>query len=321
MKPRADEEPQVPRFLRLKSKFGKLALDAIQAVTRTDPSAAEGSFWSKTWVPAGHYYSPIADTNLIRRNADRIFNRNESIPGIELDFQALRQRSLGFQAIATEMDIPETKIDERRYFFQNPAFSYGDAITYSWILSQARPKRVIEVGSGYSSCLLLDARDRLELSSMAITFIEPYPDLLYSLLGAEQPDSVRVLQKPVQEVETAVFETLEANDVIFVDSTHVTKVDSDVNHHLFRILPNLRSGVYIHFHDIFYPFEYPKEWIFQENRSWNENYILRAFLMYNDRYEIVFFNGAFDFIADAADRERCPTFFKNSGGSLWLRKR
>ncbi|MDB5393205.1 MAG: hypothetical protein JWM91_711 [Rhodospirillales bacterium] len=219
------------------------------------------------------------------------------------------------------MDIPETKIDGRRYFFQNPGFSYGDAITYSWILSQARPKRVIEVGSGYSSCLLLDARDRLGLSSMAITLIEPYPDLLHRLLGAEQPDNARILQKPVQEVETAVFETLDTNDVLFIDSTHVTKIDSDVNHHLFRILPSLRRGVLIHFHDIFYPFQYPKEWILEENRSWNENYILRAFLMHNDQYEIVFFNAAFDFAADAAERECCPTFFKNTGGSLWLRKR
>lgn len=177
------------------------------------------------------------------------------------------------------------------------------------------------MGSGYSSCLLLDVRDRLQLSDTAITFIEPYPDLLYRLLRNEQPERARIIGKPVQDVETSRFEALEANDVLFIDSTHVSKIDSDVNHHLFRILPRLKSGVFIHFHDIFYPFEYPREWIFDENRSWNENYILRAFLMHNDQYEIFFFNSALEAKAQDSDRAQCPLFFKNSGGSLWLRKR
>lgn len=85
-------------------------------------------------------------------------------------------------------------------------------------------------------------------------------------------------------------------------------------------MPRLKSGVYIHFHDIFYPFEYPKEWFFKENRTWNELYLLRAFLMYNFNYEIVFFN---DFVIQkfrSEIEEAMPLFTKNSGGSLWLRK-
>jgi hypothetical protein len=293
----------------------------IRPIFANKPIVKDEGFQSKTWVPAGHFYSPIADIDLVSTNADRIFNPSRELPGITLDFDALRQRFSEFQAVATQMDIPEEETAGRRYYFQNPAFSYGDAITYSWILSQARPKRVVEVGSGYSSCLLLDARERLAIDGMTVTFIEPYPELLHQLLRDKQPDGSRIIPKPVQDVETAIFETLEANDILFIDSTHVTKIDSDVNHHLFRILPSLASGVLIHFHDIFYPFEYPREWIFDENRSWNENYILRAFLMHNDQYEIVFFNSAFASIADSEDRNQCPTFFKNSGGSLWLRKR
>jgi hypothetical protein len=275
---------------------------------------------SGTWVPAGHFYSPIADVDLIRANAPRIFSATGDLPGITIDFESFRKRFAEFQEVVTRLDLPETETPRRRYFFQNPAFSYGDAVTYSWILSKTRPAQVIEVGSGYSSCLLLDLRDLLNLSEMKISFIEPYPELLLRLLRDENPSYCRIIAKSVQEIDTSVFEALEADDILFIDSTHVSKIDSDVNHHLFRILPCLRSGVLIHFHDIFYPFEYPQEWIFEENRSWNENYILRAFLMYNQEYEIIFFNSAFESIAGEAERESCPTFFKNSGGSIWLRK-
>ena len=161
--------------------------------------------------------------------------------------------------------------------------------------------------------------DQLGLTDTEITFIEPYPELLQTLTGPEE-QRVTLVPKPVQEVDTSVFEQLEAGDILFIDSTHVSKIDSDVNHHLFRILPSLKSGAYIHFHDIFYPFEYPSDWILGENRSWNENYILRAFLMRNDRYEVVFFNSAFANLADPAVRDSGTTFFRNSGGAIWLRK-
>jgi len=108
--------------------------------------------------------------------------------------------------------------------------------------------------------------------------------------------------------------------LLFIDSTHVLKTGSDVCHELFNILPVLKKGVIVHFHDIFWPFEYPDDWILKENRSWNEIYALRAFLMNNSEFEILFFN---DFFARNFDDEIKivrPDMLKNTGGSLYLKK-
>ena len=86
-----------------------------------------------------------------------------------------------------------------------------------------------------------------------------------------------------------LFRELHAGDVLFVDSTHVAKVGSDVNHIFFEILPILQPGVVVHFHDIMYPFEYEPKWIYT-GVAWNEAYMLRAFLMFNPTFKILLFN-------------------------------
>ena len=116
-----------------------------------------------------------------------------------------------------------------------------------------------------------------------------------------------------------VFEKLNAGDILFVDSTDVSKTGSDVNYIMFEIIPILKSGVLIHFHDVFCPFEYPKEWVFQ-GRNWNEDYILKAFLMYNDRFEIKLFS---EYLHKHHGDvfEAMPLFYKNHGGNLWIEKK
>ena len=109
------------------------------------------------------------------------------------------------------------------------------------------------------------------------------------------------------------------NDVLFIDSTHVSKVGSDVNYIFFEILPRLRSGVHIHFHDIFYPFEYPKEWVY-EGRNWNEIYMLRAFLQYNSDFQITYFQHMMTQRHRAFFQERMPLSVKNLGGNIWLKR-
>ena len=126
------------------------------------------------------------------------------------------------------------------------------------MLRYLRPKKIIEIGSGFSSCLMLDINEIFMGNRAKCTFIEPYPELLLTLLKDTDEPQIEIIPSRLQEVDPDIFSTLSASDILFIDSTDVSKVDSDVNHIFFGILPLLQSGVYIHFHDIFYPFVYPK---------------------------------------------------------------
>ena len=173
------------------------------------------------------------------------------------------------------------------------------------------------MGSGYSSALILDTIDGWLGGATDVTFIEPYPDLLRSVLRPGDEDRVTVLDQPVQDVDLEVFTELGPRDVLFIDSTHVVKPGSDVNHLMFEVLPRLRPNVWIHIHDMFFPFEYPPPWV-REGRAWQEAYLMRAFLMFNERFEIRWFQGFL--VARHRDLllQRLPHLSKNAGGNLWL---
>jgi hypothetical protein len=121
-------------------------------------------------------------------------------------------------------------------------------------------------------------------------------------------------------VDASIFKALGQNDILFVDSTHVSKTGSDVNRILFEILPSLNRGVIIHFHDIFYPFEYPKEWVLDwAGFGWNEIYILRAFLTNNPNYTILLFNTFLEHFHKEWFLQHMPLCLRNTGGSLWIK--
>jgi hypothetical protein len=283
---------------------------------------------NQLWEPPGHFYSPIPALDEIRRSADRIFDTNvAALGGIDLNEPGQLAMIDAIKRYYPEQPFPEYKQEGRRYFFENPAFSYFDAIVFYCLIRHARPKRVIEVGSGYSSCVLLDTNELFAANSISCTFIEPYPRLLESLISGQDRQRVTILARNLQDVETGLFSELSAGDILFIDSSHVSKTNSDVNHVFFEVLPRLASGVYIHFHDIFYPFEYPSAWVYQ-GRAWNEAYTLRAFLQYNDRFTIQVFNSfleTFHAAAIARDMPLCARYSKQSmiptsAQSLWLKK-
>ena len=188
------------------------------------------------------------------------------------------------------------------------------------MIAAFRPKKYIEIGSGYSSACALDTFQALNYNPTTI-FIEPYPNVLYHLYNGCPPHSQCIVEE-IQKVDLSLFSQLNKNDFLFIDSTHVAKTGSDVLHELFNILPLLKPGVIVHFHDIFWPFEYPESWVFEENRSWNEIYILRSFLMNNKEWNILFFNDLFQKYAEAENIPMPETFNKypGCGGSIWLKK-
>jgi hypothetical protein len=183
-----------------------------------------------------------------------------------------------------------------------------------------RPKKVIEIGCGHSSACTLDTVARYLDGNCPLTFIEPYPQRLLDLIG-DAASRIRILDQPVQQTPLEIFEELGSGDVLFIDSTHVLRPGSDVCFELFQILPRLAKGVLVHFHDMFWPFEYPKGWIVEENRSWNELYAVRAFLICNEAWEVVMFNDYMATFESALIEATYPAFLRNPGGALWLQRR
>ena len=278
------------------------------------------NFKSNSAYPAGHFYSPIVSVADIKRRADKIWeNRSkEGINGIDLNLDEQLNLLDLFLAYYSEIPFQETKQIRLRYYFENDFYSYTDAVVLYGVIRLFKPKRVIEIGSGFSSSLMLDINQFFFNNSISLTFIDPYIDRLLSLMTEEDKVHTTVIQQDVQLISLDTFKQLEAGDILFVDSTHVSKTGSDVNYILFEILPILNSGVLIHFHDVFYPFEYPKEWVFN-GRNWNENYILKAFMMYNKSFKIKLFSDYIHLFHKEAFKNM-PLCYKNTGGNLWLEK-
>lgn len=271
--------------------------------------------------PPGHFYSPIPSVRGVWRDRERIFALpHDGITDVNLNDAAQCRLLKELGRFHDEMPFTDEKQEGWRYFFRNPAFSYGDATVLYAMIRHLGPRRITEVGCGYSSCVTLDVNERFFDGAIQCTFVEPYPELLRSLLKPGDEQRSTLMPRRLQEVETARFADLDRNDILFVDSTHVSKIDSDVNHLFFRILPSLNAGVVIHLHDIFYPFEYPKGWIY-EGRAWTENYLLRAFLQHNAAYEVMYFNHYMYLMHRGELGAALPTCLRNPGGSFWMRKR
>lgn len=270
--------------------------------------------------PPGHYYSPTPDGNWIRCNRERLFRTEaRELPGVDLRETEQKRLLVELAAFHREFDVADEPSDDRRYFANNTFFGRASAFNLYAMLRRFEPQRVIEVGSGFSSALMLDTNDRHFAGRTSLTFIEPHSERLRSLVRSDESGGVEILEKPVQDVPASSFEELEAGDVLFVDSSHVTKVGSDVNHLLFEVLPRLQPGVLIHFHDVTWPFEYPERWL-AEGRFWNEAYILRAFLQFNPAFEILLFDDYLAHCHAGLLRQTLPAFPGGLGASLWLRR-
>ncbi|HLL77564.1 MAG TPA: class I SAM-dependent methyltransferase [Pyrinomonadaceae bacterium] len=273
-----------------------------------------------TPFPPGHFYSPIPSIEEVERDAERIFKIPGSLPGIDLNEAGQLELLAALEQFYPEMPFPVEKATGLRYYFENPNYGYSDAICLYAMIRHLRPRKIIEVGSGFSSCAMLDTNELFCANEIKCLFIDPNPHLLLSLIKETDRERIGIIPARLQDVGLGVFSSLSANDILFIDSTHVSKVGSDVNHIVFEILPRLPPGVFIHFHDIFYPFEYGQSWICKLGLAWNECYILRAFLQYNDAFQIALFNTYLAHFYEERFRAAMPLCLRNRGGSLWLRK-
>jgi Methyltransferase domain len=270
----------------------------------------------------GHFYSPIPN----QEEVDRVVARMRTTSAVAGDVPSIsmnRERQLDllkvFERFYPELPFPEEPTAGCRFFYRGSPYPYPDAIFLYSFLRFAKPRQIIEVGSGFSSAVMLDTVDRFFPQPPKMTFIEPYPVNLNRLLRPEDRERVTIVTDKVQNTPIELFASLNDGDLLFIDSSHVVKCGSDLSFLFFEVLPRLSVGVYVHFHDIFQSFEYPEEWL-RGGWYWNEAYFLKAFLSNNNAWEICFFNNYVrtahaDFLAD-----RMPLCLKDVGGSLYIRR-
>jgi hypothetical protein len=279
-------------------------------------------------VQPGHFYSPVPDLREVRSRECSIFaSFGASLPGIDLNEANQLNLLNQFRAYYGDIPFTDTPTGSTRYYYRNGYFSYLDAAVLYSMIRLVKPKKVVEVGSGFSSAVMLDTSERFFDRSINFTFIEPDPQRLISLMREEDRSACQIVSRPVQDVDIGYFRELDENDILFIDSSHVSKVGSDLNRLVFEVLPEIKPGVYVHFHDVFYPFEYPIEWIYA-GVAFNEAYLLRAFLQYNNEFRIACFNSylktlhmdrLLDALPVAAKDPPADAMDKTApAGSIWL---
>lgn len=264
--------------------------------------------------PAGHFHSPLPSESEVSEFLSSPMNEN--IAGVDLNEAGQEQLLTDLAIYWPEFDWPLERSAEKRYFLNNDMFLGADATQLYAMMRKFPPKHVIEVGSGFSSALMLDIADRHGIDA-EFTFIEPFPDRLRSLL--RKNDQREIIESRVQDVPLQVFQKLEHGDLLFIDSSHVAKIGSDVCFLFFEVLPQLQSGVIVHIHDIAWPFEYPSPWL-RQGRAWNEAYFLRAFLQHNAAFEILLFNSWAAKYSQVWKQNAIEPMKATLGGSIWIRK-
>jgi hypothetical protein len=270
-----------------------------------------------TKFPPGHFHSPVVDPKEVLGYLETVYEtRHTDLPGIEIDPAAMGALWSSQEALLRAASFSPEPVEGSRYYYGQGSYPLGDAVILRLMMGAHRPRRVIEIGSGASSACVLDCADELKLDPFVLTCIEPYPARLHSFL--RETDKIEILDQRVEDVDIARFDSLDRDDILLIDSTHVMKTGSDVCHEIFNIIPRLRRGVLIHIHDCQYPFEYPRTWVVDQNLSWYEVYAIRAFLMYNTRVKVYFWNTLFARLFTAQIRSVFPDYLKNPGSTLWL---
>lgn len=216
-----------------------------------------------------HFYTPIPDTSSLQ---DAQFEKRFSCVGIDWN-EAEQLRNLAdFTAAYKSEYEPVT----------NGGLSLVDAFMLYAFIRHSKPKKMVEIGGGNTTWISLKAlnKNKAEGHDFKFISIEPYP--LKHLEVKDEPNFTMIVKK-VQDVP---LETFKDCDLLFIDSTHVSKFGSDVNHEILEIVPSLKVGAYVHWHDILFPSDYWKGWVKKNALFWNESYLLQAFMSFNSSFKI-----------------------------------
>ncbi|HEY2745671.1 MAG TPA: class I SAM-dependent methyltransferase [Polyangia bacterium] len=274
-------------------------------------------------VVPNHFYFPIPDTRTLD---DRLWEERSELPGIDMrapaQLQLLSELAAGFRAEYDALPRTPTGV-AHEYHLDNGLFGPVDAEMLYAMIRKLAPKRIYEVGSGFSTYLAAQAVRKNEADGKTrseLVAFEPYPN---PVLAAGVPGVTRLERIGAQQIPLSTFAALEENDILFIDSSHIVKIGSDVNYLILDVLPRLRPGVVVHIHDIFLPFEYPKSWVKDSRTFFNEQYLLQAFLAFNGAFEVILAGSYLAATQPAAMSAAFRSFQPGAvgPGSFWIRRR
>jgi hypothetical protein len=281
------------------------------------------SFWQKLGfhVTLNHYYQPIPDTRILK---DSIWSSNTEAVGV--DFNEKKQLELLSVFISNYKNeysqLPETKTAiPSEYYTKNNSFGSVDGEVLYSMVRHFKPERVYEIGSGFSTFLTAQAvlKNQKENHNCELIAFEPYPN---EILRAGFPGLSKLVAVKVEELPYTTFNSLQENDILFIDSSHVLRIGNDVQYEYLEILPRLNKGVIVHVHDIFLPAEYPQKWVLKDYRFWTEQYLLQAFLTFNNSFEVLW-AGSYMNIKHSHQLKTAFSSFKRNDtwpGSFWMKK-
>jgi predicted O-methyltransferase YrrM len=276
-------------------------------------------FWQSIGIHAVpvHFYYPIPDT---RRLGENTWTRKYPPTGLDLGLSRQLDLLREFEVYRSEYDAFPIDRVPQRFYVNNRRFESVDAEVFYCMIRHLKPRRIYEIGSGFSTLLAsqaISANEAAGAPPCEIVAIEPYPS--YDLLALP---GVRILRTAVEEIALEEFDKLEANDILFIDSSHTIRTGGDVVREYLEILPRLKPGVLVHCHDIFLPADYPRRFVIEARAFWDEQYLVHAFLLFNNSYEVQWtshylhlehpetLHSAF------ASYGKCPT----APSSLWLKR-
>ena len=259
-----------------------------------------------------HFYEPIPDTQSL---PETLWSRPSKLVGIDMnDSVQLDLLRNHFSKFRGEYEPLPAEPPPGRLW----PFCGTDVVVAYCMVRYFQPRRIIEVGSGFSSVVLGQAAAKNE--SSALICIDPYPQEL-----VRKGNSIAALQSlmetKVQDVDVEFFSQLESGDILFIDSSHTVKTGGDVNYLFLEVLPRLKAGVIVHVHDIFFPFEYRRDWMLEEFRFWTEQYLLQAFLIFNSEFEVLMANSYLNHYYLTDLKAAFPNLNRWIGGSFWMRRK
>lgn len=228
-----------------------------------------------------HYYEPQFD----HRSPSQDYGEDRDLPGIDWNEAGQLEMLDQFTYSAELMDIPSQKTEALEFHFNNGNFESGDAECWYQMIRVVKPRRIIEIGSGNSTLMAVRATRKNKADDPAYACehicIEPYEMPWLESTG------VTVVRQKVETLELSYFARLQANDILFIDSSHIIRPQGDVLFEYLQLLPTLSPGVIVHIHDIFSPKNYLQKWLQEDTRFWNEQYLLEAFLSHNASWKVI----------------------------------